>query len=221
MGALTTLARMLPFDWCALHPFARPCQRAELGRCFWRADAHPQRVPSPTRCEAEAVATATGGGQQFIICIDETHSYPLRNRHHWSAAAARPRAAAAHRSRLSAGFRADLRRLVALAEEMGAYSVKLGSVTVTLRLRQDALHGSRHGSGAAAARVAADEGRPVEPLADGGAQPDAPTPARPDNHLPQGQPLLNSKQQRSRARAAAWHTARAGVADMQALRRSR
>jgi len=60
MGALTTLARMLPFDWCALHPFARPCQRAELGRCFWRADAHPQRVPSPTRCEAEAVATATG-----------------------------------------------------------------------------------------------------------------------------------------------------------------
>ena len=136
--------------------------------------------------------------------------------HRRSAAPAWPRAAAAHRSRLSAGFRADLRRLVALAEEVGAYSVKLGSVTVTLRLRQDALHGSGHGSGAAAARVAAGEGRPAEPLADGGAQPDAPMPARPDSHLPQGQPWLNSKQRRSRSWAAAWHAARAGVADMQA-----
>ena len=75
--------------------------------------------------------------------------------HRRSAAPAWPRAAAAHRSRLSAGFRADLRRLVALAEEVGAYSVKLGSVTVTLRLRQDVLHGAGHGSGDAAARVAA------------------------------------------------------------------
>ena len=136
--------------------------------------------------------------------------------HRRSAASARPRAAAAHRSRLSAGFRADLRRLVALAEEVGAYSVKLGSVTVTLRLRQGVLHGAGHGSGAAATRVAAGEGRPAEPLADGGAQPDAPMPARPDSHLPQGQPWLNSKPRRSRSRAAAWHATRAGLADMQA-----